>query len=173
MDREAQIELLVANEVIPFDRDVLTGMTDDQIAHLATNLDTQELIVEEPVVEEPVVADLAIEDEPETNSLTAEVADALNALGADGIQQVVNASQQIAEERKSERDTLVSKLVANTKVTMDEATLRRMDLEGLQGVARMVGDVSYAGAGGPVGNSEQSESSGPPPAPSIVLGDSE
>lgn len=168
MDRDAIIERLVANEDIPFDAEQLASMTDDQIAHLATNLDAKPADDTEEVIKTPA-AD-APTDEPVQNAsaLSPEVVESLNALGADGIQNVVNASKELAEQRDAAKNALVSKMVANSAVTIDEATLRRMDLEGLEGVARMAGlDVSYVGAGGPVAN--QKESSGPPPAPSIVL----
>lgn len=97
----------------------------------------------------------------------------MNALGADGIKDIQNSAAALAEERKTEKDSIVSKLIANEGVTIDEATLRRMDLEALQGVARMAGvSVNYAGAGGPIRNSAE-ESKGPPAPPSIVLPDSE
>lgn len=176
-DRDALIEQLVANDGIPFDRDALTGMTDDQIAHLATNLEeptgepAAEPVVETEPVAEPFEAD-APEGEPVTNGLSPEVAEALNDLGADGIAQVVNASKELAEQRKSDKDALVSKLVGNARVTIDEPTLRRMDTEALEGVARMAGLTSYAGAGGPVANHAASDDGNTVPAPpSIVLGE--
>jgi hypothetical protein len=178
-NRDALIERLVANEGTPFDAEQLAAMTDDQISHLATNLEEEPTGEAEgtpigtPAAEPKADGEAASATEPVQNSaggLSPEVSESLNKLGTDGIEQIVNASAEMAQHRKAAHDGLVSRLVANEKVTMDESILRRMDLEGLQGVARMVGiGVDQSARGGPVVNTEKR--SGPPPAPSIVLGD--
>ncbi len=174
MDREALIKRLATNEATPFTREQLTELDDDQLAHLATNLveaKSEGKVSDSPEkgsgTEEPGSVSGDIQ-----NTLTPEVAAALNELGAEGILQIQNSAQELAEEREASKKSLVSKLIANDRVTMDEATLRRMDLEALEGVARMAGiTVNYAGVGGPVAN--QKESSGPPPPPNILLSDIE
>ncbi len=170
MDRDALIERLAKNESIPFTREQFADMDDAQLTHLAANLEdeTTETETTKTVVADPVVE--TVEDASAVqNALTPEVAAALNVLGADGITQITNAAKELAQDRDNQKKTLVSKLVANDRVTMDEATLRRMDLEALEGVARMAGvATSYAAMGGPVVN-HQEETSGPPPPPSCVL----
>lgn len=180
MDRDALIERLATHEATPFTREQLTDLSDEQLSYMATNLEaeatedpTKEGIVPTPVEDLGKPTEVVKpKEEGAIAGVDPEVVAALNALGADGIKQIQNSAAELADQREETKKALVSKLVANDRVTMDEATLRRMDLEALEGVARMAGiDTSYAGVGGPVVN--RKESSGPPSPPSIVLPDSE
>ena len=169
MDREALIERLATNEAIPFNREALTAMGDGELQYLVDNIKEEETPPADPPAEP--AAEPAPEAEPVQNSLDPKVALALNALGEDGIKSVLDASAKLAEERDQKKTGMVSMLVANERCTIPEGSLRTMDVESLEGVARMAGILNYSGAGGPVANAQ--ETSGPGPSPGVVLSDSE
>lgn len=182
MDRETIIGALASNEAVPFNHEQLSAMEDAGLEFLATNAgldpETGEPLETEEVTEEPegVQPEGAVEENqdadpaPETNAqgLSPEVVATLNKLGADGITKVVNSAEEISNNRKARKNKLVSMLVANERCMVKEASLRAMDEESLEDLARSF-NVSYDGLGGPVSPETNRESAGPPKPPSLVL----
>ena len=178
MDRDNLIEQLATNDAVPFDKDQLQKLDDAtlnkwkkylEFNDSATSSDDDPPAPAATPPAAPAPAAAPPEPAPVTNALTKDVADALNKLGATGIEQIINSAKHLQEQRQQEHNALVSRLVANERCTVPEKSLRSMDLETLQSVARMAVGSNYSGAGGPATMFENSE--GPPPPPRCVLPD--
>lgn len=185
MNREQLIERLATNDKVPFSRDALTAMKDDELNYLVSNLEddtaepagtgddknkSTEATVEPSVTEPaPVVQDQQVQQN--NNKLSDDVVARLNELGSDGISQILNSAKELQQQRKDQKDAIISRLVANQACTIPESSLRNMDLEGLQGVAKMLQKSNFGGAGGPVRFDVNSEDRDVPAPPSCVLPD--
>lgn len=177
MDRTTIIAQLAENSAVPFNRAQLEAMDDAGLKFLAKNTEVEE---EKPTDSAPAATveptttaaapegaapAPAVEAQPATNGLKPEVAKALNDLGADGINRVINAAGEIAKNEKAEKDRLVSTLKANAACQVPVASLEAMDVEGLRGLARSL-NINHAGRGGPA--AQPSGEKGPPAAPRVV-----
>lgn len=152
-EMEELIAQIVEDGRLAVNADDLAELSEDELHGMITVLEAmpaEEQGDEPDVVDNDADSDTPDEDtpddeapevDPRVNTLLA----AIDELG--GVEAVVDVVQNHRQEREQRVEQLVTGLMANEACTFDEDQLRRMDLEQLLSLQKMLTPVDYSGMG--------------------------
>lgn len=134
MERDAIITALANCSDCPFDRVQLEAMEDGALEYLNTRpAGDSEGGDPDATANAAELAAAAAEIGP---VLDPGIVEALNGLGPDGVAAVVESATETEATRAARHTELVAGLVANTRCSLEEAVLTRMDNTALEGLTR-------------------------------------